>query len=69
MDQTVRYGATRKKSIVWLIWFLFLFFVDFFVPFTWLSQVQKVTGAFLFWVVWTLVAIASMFVIFLGWRE
>jgi hypothetical protein len=31
--------------------------------------VQKVTGAFLFWIIWTLVAIVSMFIIFLGWRE
>ena len=69
MDGTASHEAARKNSIMWLIWFLFLFLVDFLVPFNWLSQVQKVTGAFLFWIIWTLVAIVSMFIIFLGWRE
>ena len=69
MNGVGSHGATKKTSIIWLIWFLFLFLVDFIVPFTWLSQVQKVTGVFLFWIIWTLVAIVSMFVIFLGWRE
>jgi hypothetical protein len=69
MDGTASHETARKGSILWLIWFLFLFVVDFLVPFTWLSQVQKITGALLFWIIWTLVAIISMFVIFLGWRE
>ena len=60
---------TRKKtSKRWLMWFLFLFVLDLLVPFTWLSQVQKATGALLFWTLWTMVAIVSMFVIFLKWR-
>jgi len=69
MDGTASHEAAGKNSIVWLIWFLFLFLVDFIVPFAWLSTIQKVTGAFLFWIIWTLVAIVSMFVIFLRWRE
>jgi uncharacterized membrane protein YhaH (DUF805 family) len=53
----------------WVAWFVFLFLVDFIVPFIYLKRVPKVTGSFLFWVIWILVAIASMFVIFLRWRE
>jgi len=68
--QSVASGTSRSKaSVVWLIWFLFLFLLDLTIPFTCLSEVQRVTGAFLFWTIWTLVAIVSMFAIFLRWKE
>jgi hypothetical protein len=53
----------------WLAWFVFLFLVDFFVPFRLLAEVPSVAGSFLFWILWVVAAIASMFVIFLRWRE
>ena len=53
----------------WLGWFVFLFILDFWLPFTVLSRVPKITGSFLFWIVWGVVAIASMFIIFAKWRE
>ena len=53
----------------WVCWFLLLFIVDFTVPFHALKGVQKVSGSFLFWIIWVAVAIASMFAIFLRWRE
>jgi hypothetical protein len=34
-----------------------------------LKGVPKVSGSFLFWLIWMSVAILSMFVIFLRWRE
>ena len=69
MDGTGSCWSKRKAPTAWLIWFLFLFLVDLTVPFVWLSEIQKVTGAFLFWTIWTIVAIVSMFAIFLAWRE
>jgi len=59
----------RRASKRWLIWFLFLFLLDFLIPFTWLSHFQRITGAFLFWIIWILVAIVSMFMVFLKWRD
>ena len=69
MHSTGTHSLRPWTSTAWLIWFLFLFVLDFVVPFTWLSQVQKVTGPFLFWTIWTLVAVVSMFAIFLNWKE
>ena len=53
----------------WVCWFLFLFLVDFTIPFHVLKGVRKIQGSFLFWIIWVAVAIASMFAIFLRWRE
>ncbi len=53
----------------WVAWFLFLFVVGFTIPFIWYQDVPKVTGSFLFWTLWVLVAIVSMFLIFSRWRE
>lgn len=46
-----------------------LLLVDLIVPWYVLGGHPHFTGAFLFWVVWTAVAIVSMFVLFLRWRE
>ena len=53
----------------WVCWFILLFVVDFTIPFHVLKGVQKVSGSFLFWIIWVAVAIASMFAIFLRWGE
>lgn len=53
----------------WIAWFLFLLLLDFVIPFVWLKNVPNITGSFLFWIVWISVAIGSMFLIFLRWRE
>jgi hypothetical protein len=64
-------GETMGKALWgWMCWFLFLFIIDFTIPFHHtLQDVQKVTGSFLFWIVWMAVAIVSMFVIFLRWKD
>jgi len=54
---------------VWVGWFIFLLIVDFLVPFQMLKNVPRVSGSFLFWIIWVVVAIISMFFIFLRWRE
>ena len=53
----------------WVCWFIFLFIVDFTIPFHALKEVQTVSGSFLFWIIWMAVAIVSMFAIFLKWGE
>lgn len=53
----------------WVAWFLFLFVLDFTIPFIGFKHVPTVTGSFLFWTLWIVVAIASMFLIFSRWRE
>jgi hypothetical protein len=59
----------QKRIWIWLGWFVFLFVIDFWVPFSVLTGVPKMTGSFLFWIIWICVAIVSMFMIFLRWRE
>ena len=53
----------------WVCWFISLFIVDFTIPFHMLKDVGKVSGSFLFWIIWMAIAIVSMFAIFLRWRE
>jgi hypothetical protein len=50
-------------------WFVFLLVLNIAIPWFVLTHVEKMSGAFLFWVVWVAVAIISAFVIFLKWRE
>jgi hypothetical protein len=59
----------NKSFGVWVGWFIFLLIVDFLVPFQMLKNVPRVGGSFLFWIIWVVVAIISMFFIFLRWRE
>ena len=54
---------------LWIGWFVFLFVIDFFVPYKLLEDVPRVSGSFLFWIIWIVIAIISMFIIFLRWRE
>jgi hypothetical protein len=54
---------------IWLTWFVFLLLLDVLFPFYLLVDVPNVKGSFLFWICWTLLAIASMFAIFLRWRD
>jgi uncharacterized membrane protein YhaH (DUF805 family) len=53
----------------WIGWFLFLFVLDFLIPFQYLMKVPKLSGSFLFWIIWILAAIASIFVMVLRWRD
>lgn len=57
-----------KSRFVWA-WLCALLVLDIVIPWYVLSGNARFTGAFLFWVAWTAVAIASMFVLFLRWRE
>lgn len=58
----------QKSFVFWVIWFVFLFILDFLVPFLILTDVPALKGSFLFWMVWIGVAIVSMFIMFLNWQ-
>ena len=59
----------QKSFVFWVMWFVFLFILDFLVPFAILTDVPALKGSFLFWMVWIVVAIVSMFIMFLSWQE
>ena len=56
-----------KSAWAW-VWFAFLLALDIVIPWYALTNVQKISGAFFFWIVWVVVAIISVFFIFLRWR-
>jgi len=57
-----------KSCWAW-IWLAFLLVVDLVIPWFALRGIESFSGAFLFWIAWIVVAIASMFAIFLRWKE
>ena len=59
----------EKKLFTWIGWFVFLFILDFVVPYQVLDRVPRLSGSFLFWTVWGLAAIGSMWLMVRGWRE
>lgn len=58
-----------KSLWSWVGWFLFLFLLDFTLPFVLLKKIAAIQGSFLFWLIWIIVAIISMFIIFSQWRD
>jgi uncharacterized membrane protein YhhN len=59
----------RRKRWAWILWFGILLFLDYTLPYTVLSGVSKVYGAFLFWNLFALVAIASIGILLWKWRD
>ena len=59
----------QKSLVLWLAWFVFLLLLNFYLPFVVRVDVPNLSGSFLFWVIWVIVAIVSMFIIFLKWRD
>ena len=59
----------KGKRWGWILWFVFLLLLDYTLPYTVLSGVSKVYGAFLFWNLFALTAIASIYVLFWKWRD
>ncbi len=57
-----------KLAWAWT-WFALLLALNIAIPWYVLTNVEKMSGAFLFWTVWVAVAIISAFFIFLKWRE
>ena len=59
----------NKRLRYWLIWFIFLLLLDVLFPYYLLADIPHLKGSFLFWACWTLLAIGSMFMIFLRWQD
>jgi len=59
----------KKPFWLWIAWFTLLLLIDFILPFTLLAGVASIKGSFLFWLIWAGVAVVSMFVMFMPWRE
>jgi cell division protein FtsW (lipid II flippase) len=58
-----------KRHVVWFIWFTFMILCSYLIPYTVLKHVPKMYGAYLFWVVITLVVIVSASVLTVPWRD
>ena len=59
---------TTKSKLVWA-WLGLLIAADLVVPWHVVGREARFTGPFLFWVIWTIVAIASMFLVFRRWSS
>jgi hypothetical protein len=58
-----------KSFWAWVSWFVFLFLLDFIIPFEFLKDTPKLSGSFLFWLLWIIAAIVSIFSITLQWQD
>ncbi len=57
-----------RFALAWA-WLILLVALDIIVPWFFLSNVARMSGAFLFWTVWILFAILSAFIVIANWRE
>jgi len=64
-----RARGRRVALVLWLAWFLALEVVAFLVPYTVLRNVGRLWGAFLFWNLFALLAIASIFILTARWQD
>jgi positive regulator of sigma E activity len=62
-------NSLKTKRIIWLIWLAILVISAYVIPYVFLDGVQRVTGAFLFWSIFALVAIGSTIRIISYWRD
>ncbi|MEW6425473.1 MAG: hypothetical protein AB1523_12170 [Bacillota bacterium] len=53
----------------WTIWFVILVLSAFIVPYAFLTNLPKISGAFLFWTLFVLAAIISIFRVTDYWRD
>jgi len=57
------------KRSFWIVWLILLILSAYFVPFLVLNDVKLITGSFLYWVLFALVAIFSTIKITNYWRD
>jgi hypothetical protein len=58
-----------KRHVILFSWFSFVILCSYLLPYTVLNHVPKMYGAYLFWVVVTLVVIVSASALTMQWRE
>ncbi|MEM3736632.1 MAG: hypothetical protein QXJ75_00875 [Candidatus Bathyarchaeia archaeon] len=59
----------KGRKIGWLIWFTFFVVIDFAVPYLLLKDVQSFYGAYLFWVLITIIVLVSAIVYMRPWKD
>ncbi|MFW5976585.1 MAG: hypothetical protein ACOCQS_01425 [Bacillota bacterium] len=58
---------TERKF--WLIWLVILVLSAYIVPYYVINDVEKITGPFLFWTIYAIIAIISTLIIINKWRN
>jgi len=58
-----------KRQIVWFSWFSFMITCSYLIPYTVLTHVATMYGAYLCWVVVTLAVILSAIALTAQWRD
>lgn len=58
----------EKEGKIWSLFFLLLVTSAFSVPYL-LSDIPRMYGAFLYWVIFALIALVAMFLITAKWRD
>lgn len=65
----MRLAEAKGHRIAWSVWFALLVLLSYVLPYTILADVTKIYGAYLFWVIITLIIIVSVIALTLRWRE
>lgn len=58
-----------KRRLLWVIWLVILILSAYIVPYILLNDINKITGAFLYWTLFALIAIFSTIKIVNYWRD
>ncbi|MDI3547380.1 MAG: hypothetical protein PWR10_1032 [Halanaerobiales bacterium] len=58
-----------KRRLLWVVWLVILILSAYIVPYILLHDVNKITGAFLYWTLFALIAIFSTIKIINYWRD
>lgn len=58
-----------KRRLLWVVWLVILILSAYIVPYILLNDVNKITGAFLYWTLFALIAIFSTIKIINYWRD
>lgn len=59
----------KGYQIAWFIWFALWILLSYVLPYTILADVKKIYGAYLFWVIITLIVIVPVIALTLRWGE
>lgn len=59
----------ENKRKLWVTWFIILILSAYIVPYIFMRESGKITGPFLFWIIFSLLAILSIFIITAKWRD
>lgn len=58
-----------KLRFIWIFWLILLILSAFIIPYQFLNEVKSISGAFLYWSIFAIVAIFSTIKITSYWRD